>query len=296
MAVIALASIASTGVTSSALALTLASPRPSLLAECDPKGGTLRAGFLRGQISAGFGLYHLAAAERVSPDAMANAFASHLWPLDEGGHRKLMPGLTDAAQAASLGRTWSALSDVLHVLAQEAGHDVYVDAGRLSFTSGQLHETLTPAPLIHQADLVLLVVRNTEPSLALTRHVIDPLRAELDERGNGSSALALLVIERETSRGGHGYTTHQIADALKTPVLGALPWDAPVADYFTEGGTPPRGYSRSDLLRYARTAAEHLAVVAQRRRVQQQFPAPAAHAQLAGLVQRLNPQRGAARG
>ncbi|WP_330279135.1 hypothetical protein OHO83_09125 [Streptomyces sp. NBC_00569] len=296
MAVIALASAASCGVTSSALALTLSSPRPSLLAECDPKGGTLRAGFLQGQITAGIGLYHLAAAERVSSEAMASAFASHLWPLDEPGHRKLLAGLTDPAQAAALGRTWSALSDVLHVLAQEAGHDVYVDAGRVSFTSGLLHQTLTPVALIHQADLVVLVVRNTEPSLSLTRHVIDPLRAELDEHGAGSAALGLLVIERETSRGSRGYTTHQIADALKTPVLAALPWDAPVADYFTEGGTPPRGYGRCDLLRYARTAAEHLAVVAQRRRVQQQFPAPAVHGQLAGLLQRLGPQRGAARG
>lgn len=55
MAVIVLASAASCGVTSSALALTLASPRPSLLAECDPKGGTLRAGFCRGRSLLGSG-------------------------------------------------------------------------------------------------------------------------------------------------------------------------------------------------------------------------------------------------
>lgn len=295
MSVTVLASAASTGVTSSALALTLASARPSLLAECDPKGGTLRAGFLQGQVSAGFGLYHLAAAERTGPEALAQAFASHLWPIDEAGHRKVLPGLTDPAQAAALDRTWAALSDVLHVLAHDAGHDVFIDAGRLSLTAGHLHQTLTPAPLIHQADLLLLVVRNTEPSLALTRHIIDPLRAELDEHGSGSSALGLLVIERETSsRRGRGYTTHQIADALKTPVMAALPWDTPVAEYLAEGGAPPRGYGRSDLLRHARTAAEQLQAVAQRRRVQQAFPAPA-NPLVAGVLQRLT-QQGARRG
>ncbi|MEV8038513.1 hypothetical protein [Streptomyces sp. NPDC086182] len=292
MPVTVLASAASSGVTSSALALTLASTRPSLLAECDPKGGTLRSGFLQGQVSAGLGLYHLAAADRVSPEALANVFPSHLWRIDEAGHRNILPGLTDPAQAAALGRTWATLSDVLHVLAREADHDVFIDAGRLVFTAGRLNQALTPAPLVHQADLVLLVVRNTEPSLALTRHIVDPLRAELDEHGTGSSALGLLVIEREAPRRGRGYTTHQIAEALKTPVLGALPWDPPVTDYFTEGGGPPRGYSRSDLLRHARTTTGQLEAVAQRRRVQREYPAQTANPQLVSVLRRLTHRPG----
>ncbi|EPH45326.1 hypothetical protein STRAU_1591 [Streptomyces aurantiacus JA 4570] len=257
-----------------------------MLAECDPKGGTLRAGFLEEQFTAGFGLYHLAAAARVGSEALAHAVASHLWSIDEAGHRRVLPGLTDPAQAASLERTWPALSDIFHVLAHEAGHDVFVDAGRLTFTSGRLHTTLTPAPLIQQADLVLLVTRNTKAALALTSHIIGPLRAELDDAGTGASALALLVIERENVRGGRGYTTHQIADALEVPVLAALPWDAPVADYLIDGGSPPRGYARSDLLRHARTAAEQLAAHAQRRRIQQEFPAPA-NEQVTGVLRRL---------
>lgn len=293
MPVIALTSAASVGVTVSSLALTLASKRPSLLAECDPKGGTLRAGFMQATVTAGFGLYHLAAAERVGPEALANAFASHLWPLDQQGHRKLLPGLTDPAQAASLTRTWSSLSEVVHVLAHDAGHDVFIDAGRLALESGRLHPTLTPAPLIHQADLVLLVVRNTEPSLALTRHVIDPLRAELDEHGTGADALGLLLIERDSRR---GHKAHQVADALKVPVLGALPWDQPVGDYFTEGGAPPRGYGRSELLRHARTTSERLDAVAQRRRIHQEWRSRQPNPQMAGVLQRLTETRGGTRG
>lgn len=289
MPVTALVSAKSCGVTTAALALTLASKRPSLLAECDPAGGTIRAGFLQGEVGAGYGLYHLAAAERTGPDALAQAFASHLWSMDEAGHRKLLPGLTDPAQAAALGRTWPALSEVMHVLADEASYDVFIDAGRLALESGRLHTTLTPAPLLHQADLVLLVVRGTEQSLTLARHVIDPLRTELAERGSGSDALGLLLIEDGP------YRAHQVAEALGSPVLAALPFDSATADYFTNGGRPPRGYGRSPLLRHARTATEQFEAAASRRHIQKQYPARPANPQLAGVLQRLS-ERGGSRG
>ncbi|WP_046500624.1 MinD/ParA family ATP-binding protein [Streptomyces odonnellii] len=290
MPVTVLTSAKSSGVTTAALALTLASTRPSLLAECDPAGGTIRAGFMRGQVTAGFGLYHLAAAERTGPEALANAVASHLWPMDEAGHRKLLPGLTDPAQAAALSRTWPALSDVMKVLATDAGHDVFVDAGRLALESGQLHPALTPAPLLHHADLVVLVVRGTDQSLTLARHVIEPLRAELDAHGSGANALGLLLVEEGS------YRAHQVADALKAPVLAALPWDPDAAGYLTAGGRPPRGYARSPLLRHARTATGAFEAAASRRRIQQEYPARRVNPQLAGVLQRLTANRGGNRG
>ncbi|WP_316784372.1 hypothetical protein [Streptomyces sasae] len=280
MPVTALVSAKSCGVTASALALTLASRHPSLLAECDPAGGTIRAGLLSGQANAGFGLYHLARAERTGPEALAHAFANHLWNLDPDGHRKLLPGLTDPAQAAALTRTWPALADVLHLMAQQAGYDVYIDGGRLALEAGHLHPALTPAPLLYRADLVLLVVRGTEQSLALARHIIPPLRTTLHEQGSGADALGLLLIEDGPFR------AHQVGDALGTPVIAALP-DAPdVAHYLTAGGSPPRGYSRSPLLRYARTATEQIEAAAARRQLQQQYPP--ATPQLAGILQRLS--------
>ncbi|MFE7077073.1 hypothetical protein ACFU96_44005 [Streptomyces sp. NPDC057620] len=293
MPVTCLVSAKSCGVTTAALALTLACARSSLLAECDPAGGTIRAGLLRGQVSAGYGLHHLAAAERVGPAELAQAFAAHLVPLDgSAGHRRALLGLTDPAQAAALTRTWSALSDVLHVMAESAGHDVFVDAGRLTLDAGRLHAVLTPAPLLHRADLVLLTVRGTEQSLTLARHLLGPLRAELAERGTGAEALGLLLIEDGP------YRAHQVADALKVPVLAALPWDPAAAAYLGVGGKAPRGFARSRLLRYARTATEQATVFAARRQVHQRYPAPA-HPHLAGLADlpdRPVSSRGAARG
>jgi hypothetical protein len=278
MPVTALVSAKSCGVTTSALAMTLASRSVSLLAECDPAGGTIRAGFASGQLHAGTGLYHLAAADRTGPDALAAAFANHLWHLDPAGHRKILAGLTDPAQAAALGRTWPSLSQVLHLLSAEAGYSVFVDAGRLALESGHLHPTLTPAPLIHQADLVLLVVRSSEQFLTLARHVIEPLRAELIERGTGADALGLLLLEDGD------YRPHHVQDALRVPVLAALPWEPATAHYLTFGGRPPRGFDRSLLMRYARTATEQLEVAASRRQIQQQLPD---RMQMAGVLQRL---------
>lgn len=287
MPVTALVSAKSGGVTTAALALTLASRRPSLLAECDPAGGTVRAGYAEGRVHAATGLYHLAAAERTGPEALATTFASHLWPLDEGGHRKLLAGLTDPAQAAALTRTWPSLADVMHVLAAEAHYDVLIDAGRLALESGRLHPTLTPAPLLHRADLVLLVVRSTPQSLTLARHVIEPLRTELAERGTGADALGLLLIEDGT------YRTHHVQDALQLPVLAALPSDPAAATYLTVGGRPPRGFDRSPLMRHARTATEQLEAAASRRQIHQQLPG---RQQMAGVLQRLNQHRDHGRG
>lgn len=248
MTVTALVSAKSAGVTTTALALTLASPRASLLAECDPAGGTVRAGYLRGAVPADHGLYHLAAAQRLGPTHFVNAFASHLRPMDKEGHRKLLPGLTDPAQAAALGRTWPALAEALRILSADGGYDVFVDAGRLVVEAGRLHPTLTPAPLLHRADRVLVVVRTDQPSLALARHVVEPLRAELDERGTGAEALALLLIESGP------YRLRQIGEAFRAPVAACLPWDPETAGFLASGGRPPRG--PSPLLQYARRALE----------------------------------------
>ncbi|MFB7174566.1 MinD/ParA family protein [Streptomyces sp. NPDC056254] len=273
MTVTALVSAKSCGVTTSALAMTLSSTRPSLLAECDPAGGTIRAGLFQAQITAGTGLYHLAVAERAGEDALAQAFAEHLVRLDESGHRQVLPGLTDPAQAPALARSWPALAQVMRVLSDEGGYDVVIDAGRLALESGRLHSTLTPAPLLHGADLVLLVVRATDQSLALARHMIEPLRNELTDRGTGADALGVLLIEDGPRR------AHEVSEALRLPVMAALPWEPDTAAYLAGTGRAPRKLNKSALLGSARTALGHFQAAASRRALHQKYPptqAPAA--------------------
>ena len=258
MAVIVVASARSAGVTTAALALALASPRPTLLAECDPAGGTIRAGFLNGQASPHIGLHQLAAAERQGGEQLAAAFSQQLQPLDQRGDRQLLAGLSDPLQAASLASAWPAVAQLLH-LVSHAGYDVIVDAGRLAFDAGTLHPVLSPAALVHQADVVLLAVHGWLDSLAAVAPVAALLRADLAANGSGSDALGVLLVEHGPER------SHRVSQALQLPVLAVLPWDPPTARHLSHGGAMPRTFTRSALMRAARSACEPIGALAQRR-------------------------------
>ncbi|GGT28107.1 hypothetical protein GCM10010271_35150 [Streptomyces kurssanovii] len=259
MAVIALVSGKSSGVTCSALALTLSSPKPSLLVEADPGGGTVRAGFLGGEGSASVGLHRLAAADRQG--TLAREFSQHFVSLDRenSGQRLLLPGLTDPTQAPSLSRTWEPVSRLLSVM-DETGHDVIIDAGRIVTESEtRLSTTRYPTPLLHRADTVLMVVRTTQASIAAAAPAVRVVREELAHQGTGSDALGLLLIEEGP------FNSSQVQQHLQTPVIGMLAWDPDSADVLTHGAYKkmPR-----TLLRSARTAHQTINELVNKRRVQ----------------------------
>lgn len=259
MAVIALVSGKSCGVTCSALALALASPRPSLLVEADPAGGTVRTGYLAGEGRASVGLSRLATAERQG--SLAEEFQHHFVALDRdhSGQRLLLPGLTDPAQAPSMARAWGPIATLLEVMDQ-AGYDVIIDAGRIVCeTETRLSTSVYPAALLRSADVVLMVVRNTQASLRPAAPAVRVLREDLAHHGTGADALALLVIEEGT------FSVTSIQQALHTPVTGLLAWDPDTADVFTHGVYRKTGRS---LLRSARSAHDMINQLVTRRRVQ----------------------------
>src|SRR5215472_508812 len=113
----------SPGVTTAAIALALAWPSRIIVAECDPSGGDVLAGLLTGHVPARRGLVeHAIEAGRDGP-AAARAIGTQLVPLDAGGTRALLPGLSDPRQAAGLASAWPAVSATLS--AQDA--DVIAD-------------------------------------------------------------------------------------------------------------------------------------------------------------------------
>ncbi|MEU5108471.1 hypothetical protein AB0H07_40485 [Streptomyces sp. NPDC021354] len=293
MSVIAMVSARSEGATTSALALALASPRPTLLAECDVvSGGSIRNGYLYdsplhddGPLDGTVGLHMLAQAdwERASAEeTLAPAFDQNLRRLDASNRRYLLPGLTDPRQAASLATTWPTLADLLQVTAQQAGYDVFVDAGRPVLDKGRLHPLLAPAALLHQADLVLLVVRARRTSVVAAQPMIDVLRAELGTAGTGADGVGLLLV------GQGGYSVAEVSRALQTPVMAQLSWDERTAGYLEGERARPRGLDRAPLMRDARSAARTLREWAQRRRLQLQLAAAQArHPAVAGVLQRL---------
>ncbi|MFE4512671.1 hypothetical protein ACFRMQ_00525 [Kitasatospora sp. NPDC056783] len=264
---ISLVSAKSAGVTCAALALALASPRPTALAECDPAGGTIRTGYLGGGgPTAAVGLHRLATASREG--TIQHVFPEHWVRLDDQGHRMLLPGLTDPSQAFGLAGTWSDLGRLLRVWEDPGGHDVIIDAGRVHVASKTSLDSVSyPAPLLRQSDLVLLVVRNTLSSVLSAAPVVQTLRADLADHGTGADALGVLMIEEG------GLSSSEIGARLGVPVLAGLPWDEDMAQSLTSG-KPLRGGkpSRTLLMRRARSACDPINEAATRRKIQLRQP------------------------
>lgn len=167
MALIAVCSAkGSPGATTTALALALTWRRRVLLAECDPAGGDLAAGFLREVALDGRGLDRLTSTLARQPltDGMLWNELVDLAPAGDSAMTKLLlPGLADPAQAATWGEPqrrgqaagWDQLAARLPLIRHGAEeYDVIADCGRLAAAH--------PATLlVARADLVLLVLRPT---------------------------------------------------------------------------------------------------------------------------------------
>lgn len=223
----------SPGVTTSALAFTLTWPGPCLLAECDPAGGDVLAGYLRGELDGQRGLAQLAVAELRG--RLADEFERQLVDLQPPHrHRLLLAGVRDPAQSATVAPVWGAIAAQLRLLEDTAG-TVIADCGRLA---GQQ----IGWPVLQAADLVLLVVRGSLPSVAHAVPALGVLRRELAERAD---RLALLVVEAGPYRAG------EVAQRLQLPLAASLPADRRTARALSFGGPVHR---RRPLVRAAAAA------------------------------------------
>lgn len=238
MAVIALTSASgSPGVTTTALGLALQWPRPVLLVEADPTGGSgILAGFFRGVREYEAGLVELA----LSPAGLAAALAEVAQPL-EGSQVSYVAGTRSHVQASGLRDVWSPLVEALADL-ESAGQDVVVDAGRLGLSG-------SPTPLLAAADLTLLVTRTTLPALAAARSWTDAL-------GSGQLQWAypgLLVVQGQL-----GYRPKTVTQALHLPVVASIAQDRESAAVYYRGASPPRRFATSAFARSLRAAVESI--------------------------------------
>ncbi|HEY7175268.1 MAG TPA: ParA family protein [Micromonosporaceae bacterium] len=251
MALIAVtAAKGSPGVTTTALAYTMTWTSPVVLAECDPAGGSVLAGFLRGQLSADRGLVPLAVAELRS-ERLAVDFWSHLVDFDPPHQeRLLLPGISEPAQSGSLEPIWGRLAAYFAALESRHNYDVIADCGRLAVPH-------PPSPILQLADLVLVVVRPTLPSIASTSAAIRALRVSQAEHGSVDS-LGLVIV------GTGAYSALEIAKQLQTPVAVEMPHDDRSAKALTEGGAVRHSWQ---LLRRASESEERLRTFIARRRM-----------------------------
>ncbi|MFD4955307.1 hypothetical protein [Streptomyces sp. NPDC058451] len=245
MAVIALAGCSGApGVTTSALALLLSWPlepgRRMILAECDPDGSAVLHGLLQGTLGDRYGLRNLSVAARQGE--LGDAFFRQLIDLSSEEGRKessrdrlLLPGITDPAQAASLGAVWKALGVIFRGIEAEHGHDVLIDLGRRGAfgPSGVLAE---------QADAVFVVVRNTLRCLQAAEGRVRALEERIGD-------VSVLMINEGP------YPAGEVQRVLQVPVVATLPYAPKDAKVLSDGAEQPRHFTKSPLMKAARTGS-----------------------------------------
>jgi len=226
MALIAVCSAkGSPGTTVTALACTLSWTRRVILAECDPAGGDIAAGYLRELPLGERGLAQLTAS--VHRRRLAEDLWTQLVDLAPGKAtamtRLVLPGLSDPAQAAGAAPGWDQLAHLFRSLeAGDSGFDVIADCGRLA-------APYPPKPLLTAADVVLLVLRLTLPSIRASAAGLAALRRD------GVDQIGLVTV------GDGAYAGKEVALQLRAPVLAALPDDPGTATVLSNGGERHRG-------------------------------------------------------
>ncbi|EAP98657.1 hypothetical protein JNB_00775 [Janibacter sp. HTCC2649] len=239
MALITLTSASgSPGVTTTAIGLALCWPRPVLLVEADPTGGSgIAAGYLRGGAAPSDSLIDLAFAHRDRELVEAIPTVTTTIP---DTTVTLILGTRAHGQARSLTGLWEPLASALRGL-DALGQDVIVDAGRLGLVGSS-------EPLIHGADLTLLVTRSDLVALSGARSWAQTLRSQFEEQG-APDAIELLMVGE-----GRPYSTREVSAVLSLPVTAALAWDEAAAAVFSHGESAPRRFQASALLRSMRSA------------------------------------------
>ena len=243
MALIVLASASgSPGVTTAALGLALAWPRPTLLVDADPSGSlAIPAGYFRGgQLPTDLTVVDLAMSHRQS--TLADDLPRMLIPVPDSNVQFLC-GPRRHNQARSLESLWEPLAGAFKALDERNGQDVIVDAGRLGLEG-------SPLPLLAAADLALLVTRSTLPALVAAASWSQTLREMFSRSGADSHLGALLVGQ------GMPYGVKETAKTLQLPVVTSLAWDQPSAEVLSLGAKAPRRFEQSNLSRSLRAGVQ----------------------------------------
>jgi hypothetical protein len=234
------------GVTTTALALALVWPRPTVLVEADASGSSsVGAGYLRGSLDPRRGLINFAVDHRagvLSPDSVREQAV----PLTDDDTRLLVPGLATADQAGSMTfDLWERVAGVLRAL-ERAGTDVIVDAGRLGAIGG-------PDPLLRHAHVALLVMRTSLDAVVSARARAGVLRALLADSAAGPDGLGLLLVGE-----GRPYRSAEVAKAVGLPVVATVSHDDPNAQVLSHGAPRGRRFDVCPLVRSARSAADEI--------------------------------------
>ncbi|HQZ85661.1 MAG TPA: hypothetical protein PLB21_08570 [Actinomycetota bacterium] len=233
----------SPGVSTSALGLAMAWPRPSILADTDPTGArAVAAGYFHGgQLPTDDSIVDLAIAHRQG--TLVEDLPRMLMRIPNT-HIQLLNGPVRHNQARSLDSVWEPLAGVFKSL-ERNGQDVIVDAGRLGLEG-------SPYKLLAAADLALLVTHSTLPALVAAASWAPTLKDTFPRSGATTSLGALVVGP------GRPFTAAEVSKTLQMPTVASLEWDPPSAEVFSLGAQPPRKFETARLSKSLRAAVQSI--------------------------------------
>lgn len=214
--------------TTTALVLALTWPRPVVLVDADPGGGSqVLAGFLHGITLPGLSELVLAHHHR----QLAVELPLRLAAL-AGSQARFLPGVRSPRQAPVLAGVWDELLEALRGMEAAEGVDVIVDAGRLGLLG-------SPEPLLAEADVLLVLAGSGLPELAAVQAWNGWLRQ--------CSPNVRLALVGE----GRPYSVAEAAHSLGIKAVGRVVWDPRAARQWSHGETGmervSRGVPRSPL-------------------------------------------------
>jgi hypothetical protein len=250
MAIITLASVSGApGVSTTAVALTLQNPKPTILIEADiSRTSSILPGTLQGQVQHTTGLTEAAVA-----DQRNDLTAQVLWDqtVELAPDKVLVPGFRTLSGAA--GTTPGFWRELIHAVTplETSGWDVIVDLGRLRHNDIRL-------PLVREADSVSLLVDGTLPTTAAAfshTHELDEygrsvprgwLLSALGEVGH-NTYVDLIYTERPD--GQWIYPSQDVSKTLGLKLLAKLPWDTKNASPYLWGANGPRNPKKAPYVR-----------------------------------------------
>lgn len=239
------------GVTTTALAMTLAWPGDSLLVDADRNASqAVLAGHLGGADAGGRGLTALTRAHR-ERRSLADELPANLLPLaeHESHRRSFLPGFSQAGSATLFQSAWPELADNLHRISR-GGTAVVIDAGRVG--DG------LPGPLLAASGVTLLLTGTSLRALAATRIHLSAIGQRQAQLANGGQLGLVLIGE------GNPYSGKEISQSFGVPVWGVLPEDAGAAAVWSDGEPAARRHRNSALAKAVTGLVARVAATASR--------------------------------
>ena len=249
----------SPGVTTTALAWTRHAAKPTLLIEADMTGGSpILAGPFRGEVPPSKSILSLA---EFQPQEMAEQIWWHTLTLPDTSDRHVLTTVSSPAQARALRTAWSPIAQAISEVATETGTDIVIDYGRLTTRDAA-------EPLLHIADIILVLVPATMAGVNAAKRALGPLREQVAASGSPRRVTAVPVVAAAghprwraglAARPWDGSTIGKILEPVE--MLHPVRYDPDAAAVYSAGTVRPFGGTRAytaSVVELANAADAHL--------------------------------------